>query len=81
MFVLGLQEIIELNPKNVVGFPQEKAVNMWDHFVSTGLAKYGKSYVRIEVLSLVGLFLTVYAHKSIVHRVSDLQTDILKTGF
>jgi hypothetical protein len=46
--------MVELNPKNVVGFSQEKAISIWNQAVQNGLAKYGE-FVRIEVLSLVGL--------------------------
>lgn len=80
LFVIGLQEMVELNPKNVVGFSQERAILLWNQAVSTALAKYG-DFVRIEIQSLVGLYLAVFANKTIVRRIGSLETDILKTGF
>ena len=59
--------------------------------IAKNASKYAE-YVRIEKeclvgnlidwkLFFVGIFILILAHPSVVHRISNVETDVVKTGF
>lgn len=78
--IVGLQEMMTLNTKNIVYSNTNHNEEQWNSIILMNLQLKGQ-YTRIHTLSLVGLFLGVYCRSEMVSRVSQMECDTVKTGF
>lgn len=79
LIVIGLQEIVDLNAKNVVAASNEKIMKIWETVISSNLRWKG-DYIFITSKSLVGVFIMLYAKSYLKNRISKVETDIVKCG-
>lgn len=79
LIVIGLQEIVDLNTKNIVIQGNEKTIQNWDTMIHKHLAIID-SYIKVQSMDLVGLYLSVYVKRKIIKRISQLESDVVKTG-
>ena len=78
-YCLGLEETIELNPKNVLIKPKNKA-EIWVERISSELQKK-YNYLLICKEQLVGILLLFYVKASEMNYIKNIQTEKLKSGF
>jgi len=83
IFVVGVQELIELKPANVVsrehGDPQRLAAI--ERRVGSALGGSTGKFVRVCIFGLAGLAILVYVHEALAPYVRQLCCDRVKTGF
>ena len=79
LIVIGLQEIVDLNAKNVVASSNEKILKIWENVISSNLRWKG-DYIFITSKSLVGVFIMLYAKSYLKNRISKVETDTVKCG-
>jgi endonuclease/exonuclease/phosphatase family metal-dependent hydrolase len=87
ILAFGLQEMVALNAKNVLvtGSQTEASSDSWRAAIKAELARRcgmeDDAYIVVEQGDLVGLFNLVLIHSRIKHRVTDIDVDIVKTGY
>ncbi|CAD8174998.1 unnamed protein product [Paramecium octaurelia] len=79
IIVFGLQEIVDLNPQNIVIMSNEKTLQLWDQLFQSNLSKI-EPYTKIGESDLVGLYMAIYVKTSQISRVTQIDTDVVKTG-
>ena len=77
--VVGLQEMVDLNPQNVIIMSNDTSIVVWDQLILQNLSRYG-SFVKVTHADLVGIYTTIYVRKQHVHRIRCIELDIVKTG-
>lgn len=78
--IFGLQEFVSLNASNIMATgPNESQIQKWVDVILSNLKRYGE-YLFMRERNLVGIQLFVFAKDSIRHRISKVDTDIVKTG-
>lgn len=82
IYVIGFQEIVDLNAKNlVVEKGGEVATALWETYLAETLQKIkGRKYYKTAGLSLVGLSILSFVDQKIARCVTDVQTSKTKTG-
>ena len=79
MIIIGLQEIVELDTKNILSSKRnEGSVNLWTVKFQTLLEI---QYELITKADLVGILFLCFAKKDIKSRITKIKTKITKTGF
>lgn len=79
LIVIGLQEMVDLNAKNVVAASNEKIMKIWENVISNNLRWKG-DYIFITSKSLVGVFIMLFAKSVLKNRISKVETDTVKCG-
>jgi hypothetical protein len=79
LLVLGFQELVDLNAKNVLVSSNVDTVTAWQTILVSNLKKLDR-YNLIRVKDLVGIVLFVFAKDSIKDRISRIEYDTVKTG-
>lgn len=81
--MLGFQELVELNPKQVLLGGDQSVVQNWIQLVLQCLnqGECSDEYIHLIGESLVGTHISVFAKKRLSHRFTDLATSKLKLGF
>ena len=78
-YCIGLEEIVDLNPKNVLIKPKSK-VEEWEERISSELQKK-YNYILLGKDHLVGLLLLFYVKSTEIKYITNIQMDELKAGF
>ena len=81
VIVIGLQEIVALNPKNVMvtNHSHETQISIWTQVFIQNL-KNIDNYVSIKKQGMVGIATFIFVKNSLKHRISKIQHDLIKTG-
>jgi hypothetical protein len=79
IYIIGLQEIVDLNAKNIVIFSNSTKVEFWRKTIFWHLNQIDK-YVDFTVLDLVGIFLIIFVKESLKENVKNIDTLIVKSG-
>lgn len=79
ILVIGLQEMVNLNPQNLIIMSNESNIANWDILIAQNIKAYS-AYTQVASNDLVGIYITVLVRKSELHRVHSISTDVLKTG-
>jgi phosphatidylinositol-bisphosphatase len=79
VFVCGLQEIVDLNPKNLMMVNNSDKIAMWNKLVAENLSLID-SYSLVSSGNLVGIYMVIFAKKGMLKRISQLSVDVVKTG-
>ena len=77
--VICLQEIISLNPKNIVGFSNEKQIGMCEKIFLENLKKLN-DYVFVEKKEMVGLLILIFSLKNFEKNITNIETCSVKCG-
>ena len=80
IYIIGLQEIVDLNPKNVVFTSNSHRVINWQKILTKNLSSIDK-YEVIKSMDLVGLMLLVFAKQELAPHIKNCYSSINKTGF
>ena len=82
LFVICLQEIVELNATQIMSSDPEKRV-VWDNIFMDLIEDYFEpgDYVQLVSNQLVGASLTVFVRSSLVDEIRNVEISSLKTGF
>ncbi|KRX11057.1 Endonuclease/exonuclease/phosphatase [Pseudocohnilembus persalinus] len=79
--VIGLQEMVKLNTKNVIMTNNnDKITNQWKMELQNSL-KLVDDYVMISERDLVGIYIIVFVKSSIKQNVSKIESCEIKTGY
>lgn len=79
LYVIGFQEICNLNAKNIVISSNTHKVDNWKNIVSYNLNQLGK-YALVKCLDLVGLFVLVFVKDEFCEFIRNIETASLRTG-
>jgi hypothetical protein len=82
IFVICLQEIVELNATQIVSSDPEKRV-FWDNILLELIHDYFQpgEYVQLVSNQLVGASLSVFVRSNLVDEIKNVEISSLKTGF
>lgn len=80
IYVLGLQEIVDLNTKNVLLNDNKKSITMWKKALKRTICS-DEQYEVIFCNNLVGLLMICFVRNELVNHIKEVQTDVVKTGF
>ena len=78
-YCIGLEEIIELNPKNVLIKPKNKA-ELWEERISEELQKKYNYFLQCKE-QLVGILLLFFVKSSEIRNINNIHIEKLKSGF
>ena len=78
-YCLGLEETIELNAKNVIIKPKNKA-ELWEERISKELQKKYNYFLQCKQ-QLVGVLLLFYVKATEIKHISNIHVEKLKSGF
>ena len=79
-FCIGIQEIVELNPLNVVILNNKDVITKWEQKISKTLKKR-YNYILQFKESLVGILFLLYIKASECNYIKDVKKSIIKAGF
>ena len=79
-FCIGIQEIVELNPLNVVILNNKDVITKWEQKISKTLKKR-YNYILQFKESLVGILFLLYIKASECNYIKDAKKSIIKAGF
>jgi len=79
VYIIGFQEIVDLNAKNIVISSNTSKVDFWKNLVIKHLERIDK-YVIIKTLDLVGILLLVFVKETIKENVKNIDSQIVRTG-
>lgn len=80
LILVGLQEVVELNPTTVMSNNHQKpSVQLWKDCILNTIRKQDK-YIAVIEVDLVGLLLLVFAKEDCSKRIVKVQADKVKTG-
>jgi hypothetical protein len=79
VYIIGLQEIVDLNAKNIMISSNSSKVDYWKSQINKHLNEIDK-YVVLKTLDLVGIFLIVFIKESLKDNIKGIEGQIVKTG-
>ena len=79
-FCIGIQEIVELNPLNVVILNNKDVIKRWERKISKTLKKR-YNYILQFKESLVGILFLLYTKASECNYIKDAKKSVIKAGF
>jgi hypothetical protein len=79
VYIIGLQEIVSLNAKNIVLSSNSSKVDFWKNLIVKNLGEIDK-YVLLKTIDLVGIFLVVFIKESLKENVRNIDSLITKSG-
>jgi hypothetical protein len=79
IYIVGLQEIVDLNAKNIMLSSNSSKVDYWRNAVNKHLNEIDK-YVVLKTLDLVGIFFIVYVKESLKDHIKNIDSLIVRTG-
>lgn len=79
IYMIGFQEIVDLNAKNLVLMSNTSKVDFWKNLILKHLREID-NYVIIKSLDLVGICLVVFVKESIKENIKNIDSLIVRTG-
>ncbi len=79
IYIMGFQEIVDLNAKNIVLVSNTSKVDFWKNLILKHLKEID-NYIIIKTLDLVGIYLVVFVKESIKENVKNIDNLIVRTG-
>ncbi|CCE63659.1 hypothetical protein TPHA_0F01750 [Tetrapisispora phaffii CBS 4417] len=80
VFVLGLQEVIELSAGSILNADYTKG-HFWESMVSKCLNKFGDKYLLLRVEQVTSLLILLFVHVDKVQNFKEVEGASKKTGF
>lgn len=79
IIAIGLQEVVNLNMKNLVSTNNEKLVSLWENIITNNLNKIDKYFV-VATKDLIGCLVIVYVKDSVKDKIKKVETDVVNLG-
>ena len=79
IIAIGLQEVVNLNMKNIVSPNNEKLVALWENIITMNLNKIDKYFV-VATKDLIGCFLIVFVKETIKDKIKKVDSDVVALG-
>ncbi|KAL6630159.1 SacI homology domain-containing protein [Neocallimastix sp. 'constans'] len=79
IYVIGIEEIVELTPQQVMSTDPEKR-QIWENEILKFLKKLDSSYIHLKSKQLVGAFIAVYIRDKDVDKIRNVESVLIKTG-
>ena len=79
-FCIGLEEVVNLNAKNVIIGGEKEKYALWEEKITSEL-KSKNNYVLLTKSSLVGILFFIFVQASEVSKISNIKNSKTKTGF
>lgn len=83
LYIIGFQEIVDLNATNVVFSSNNTQKNKWKTIISDALSSLSNKsdpYVLIKEMDLVGIYLITFIKKSCMPGITNLDFTYIKSG-
>lgn len=77
--VIGFQEVVNLNMKNMMSTNNDKLVSLWESIITTNLNKIDKYFV-VASQNLIGCLLVVFVKENVKDRIKKVDTDLISLG-
>jgi len=79
IYVIGFQEICNLNAKNIIVSNNSHKVENWKKIVINNLNQLGK-FALVKCLDLIGIFIIILIKEDLCEYIKNIDTIILRTG-
>lgn len=79
IYVLGFQEICNLNAKNIIVSHNSHKVESWKNIIIKNLNQLGK-FSLVKCLDLIGIFIIILIKEELCEYIKNIDTIILRTG-
>lgn len=79
IYVIGLQEIVSLNAKNIVLSSNSSQVDSWRNLIQKNLNEID-NYIILKTADLVGIFQIIFVKESLKENFRNIEALILRTG-
>ncbi len=79
IYVIGLQEIVSLNAKNIVLSSNSSQVESWRNLIQKNLNEID-NYIVLKSADLVGLFQIIFVKESLKENIRNIEALIVRTG-
>jgi len=79
-FCIGLEEVINLNAKNVIIGGEKEKYALWEEKITSEL-KSKNNYILLTKSSLVGILFFIFVQASEISKISNINSAKTKTGF
>jgi len=79
IYVIGLQEIVSLNAKNIVLSSNSAQVDSWRNLIQKNLNEIG-NYIILKTADLVGIFHIIFVKESLKENFRNIEALIVRTG-
>ena len=80
IYIIGLQEIVDLNAKNIIVFTSNSTrVESWNNLITKNLKELG-NFVMVKTVDLVGLFLVIFIKENLCGSLRNIESTIIRTG-
>lgn len=82
IYVVGLQEMVELNTGNITKGKDENTAAIWHENIKSSLNKNGRGFEFIALTQkvMVGLYIVVFIKSTVAHSVRGVKKFRVKTG-
>eukprot|EP01084_Bolivina_argentea_P203323 347292_1 len=77
IYIIGLQEIVELNTSNMIKGDNQKIIQLWRGGIIKSL---GTNYRHIECIRLMGILLFIFCKKEIQNEITNITTNTISSG-
>jgi synaptojanin len=83
VYIIGLQEMVKLNAKSVIQGKDKERVLLWEQIITRSITSRGEGhrYVCIARKPMVGCFILLFARDEHKHKINNIRTSRVKTGF
>jgi hypothetical protein len=79
VYVIGIEEIVELTPQQVMSTDPEKR-KKWEMEILNILRKFDPSYIHLKSKQLVGAFIAIFVRDKDVDKIRNIESVLIKTG-
>ena len=79
-YCIGLEEVVNLNPKNIIIGGEKEKYKIWEEKITSEL-KSKNNYVLLLKSNLVGILFFIYVQASEVSKIKNIKCTKTKTGF
>lgn len=76
---IGLQEVVNLNVKNIMNTNNEKLTSLWENIIHSNLNKIDQYYI-VATKDLMGCCLLLFAKSSVKDKIKKIDTDTISLG-
>lgn len=79
IYIIGLQEIVSLNAKNIVLSSNSPQVESWRYLIHKNLNSID-NYIILKTSDLVGIFLIIFVKEALKENFRNIESIIVRTG-
>jgi len=79
IYIICLQEIVNLNAKNIIISSNAKKVDQWRNIL-TKVVNFIDKYTYLQTLDLVGIFFIVFVKDNLRQNIKNIDENVIRTG-